>query len=65
MNIEQVDRESRERDAQMESLVNNLLMRISALEQSGRPGNGQLGRLVNRIDAVERWCRQHEAMGHG
>lgn len=65
MDIEQVDRESRERDAQIESLVNNLLMRIRALEQSGTPSSGQLGRLVNRIDAVERWCGQHEAMGHG
>jgi hypothetical protein len=65
MNIEQVDSESRERDAQIESLLNNLLMRIRALEQPGTPSSGQLDRLVNRIDAVDRWCRQHEVMGHG
>lgn len=43
MNIEQVDRESRQRDAQLEALMKDLLARIDSLE-----------RLVRRVNAVEK-----------
>jgi hypothetical protein len=62
MDIEQVDRESRERDAQLEArmrdqleaLTRDLLVRIQGLE-----------RLVTRIDAIETWRDRHEYQGHG
>ena len=54
MDIAQVDRESRERDAQLEDLVNELLVRIKRLE-----------RLSERIEAVENWRDRHQYQGHG
>jgi hypothetical protein len=54
MDIEQVARESRQRDAQLEVLIKDLLVRIQSLE-----------RLVTRIDAIENWRDRHEYEGHG
>jgi hypothetical protein len=54
MDIAQVDRESRDRDAQLEVLVNELLMRLESLE-----------RLNDRLEAVENWCERHRYQGHG
>ena len=54
MDIEQVARESRQRDAELEALIKDLLVRIQSLE-----------RLVTRIDAIENWRDRHEYEGHG
>jgi len=54
MDIEQVARESRQRDAQLEAQIKDLLVRIQSLE-----------RLVTRIDAIENWRNRHEYEGHG
>lgn len=54
MDIEQVARESRDRDAQLEALMRDVLVRIQGLE-----------RLVTRIDAIEDWCDRHQYEGHG
>jgi hypothetical protein len=57
MDIEQVARESRERDAKLEAAIAGLLVRIQGLEG--------LERLVTRIDAIENWCDRHQYEGHG
>ena len=54
MDMEQVARESRQRDDRLEALINDLLVRVQSLE-----------RLVGRIDAIENWCDRHEYEGHG
>jgi hypothetical protein len=38
-------------NAQLEVLMNNMLMRLERLER--------------RIEALERWCERHEYQGHG
>jgi hypothetical protein len=54
MDIEQVARESRERDAQLEDSTRDVLVRLQRLEK-----------LATRIDAVENWCDRHQYEGHG